>query len=90
MEQSSQKTLNALLSIILATAWLIAQNISSKTALNAVFWVSREVGGLFGGSIPENMASDYNELESLLTDASEKMIEIQASCSSLMKEVRTN
>ena len=90
MEQMKKNLNAASLAAILTTATLIAENISSNTAFDAVFWVSREVGELFGGSIPENMASDYNEIQSLLTVASGKVKEIQASCFSLMEEVRTN
>ena len=88
MEQESKKQWNALLNVILSAAGLVAQNLCSEAAFNAIFWVSREVGGLFNGRIPENMACNYNELQRLLAAASAKMTEIQESCNWLIDEVK--
>lgn len=82
------KELNALLNVILSTAELIGQNLSWEGAYNALFLVSREVGGLIDGSIPEDMAQSNEELQRLLDAASAKMTKIQASRDWLLKQVK--
>lgn len=88
-DQVSRKQLNDMLKRVLSTAGLIAQVLSSNAVFNAVLWVRREVGGLFEGRIPENVARSYQELQRLMDAASARMTDIEASCSQLMEQVQT-
>ena len=87
MEQHTKKQLNLMLDCILSTAWLVVQNMSSNAAFDAITRVTLEVRSTFDGRMPEYMMRDFDELERLLSAASEKLTGIQSTCSLLLGEV---
>lgn len=70
--------------LILSTGKQVAQIVSLQMLFDAVFKVSQEIESLFDGSVPDDIKRYYCALKDLLTEASEKIKEIQASCDKIM------
>ena len=89
METKSRKRIVPYLDLILSTGRQVAQIVSLQMLFDAVFKVSQEIESLFDGSVPDDIKRYYCDLKDLLTEALEKIKEIQASCDKIMDKVRS-
>lgn len=87
MEDRTRNRCNAMLNLIVSTAWLVVQNLHSGAVFSAVGRVIRDIKDLFNGQIPNYMTSSYEELTRLLDTTSLKLANIQSTCCALIEQV---
>lgn len=87
MEDRTRKRCNAMINLIVSTAWLVVQTLHSGAVFSAVGRVTRDIKDLFNGQIPNYMTSSYEELTRLLDTASVKLANIQSTCCALIEQV---